>query len=126
MLGELLDRAMAESPYADLKSKYGNILAIEKDLNKQAVKLSRRKGTSIFDLGGIQSVGDLAYALANPTYLLKGIAEEGARRYLKYRSDPNTYFAKLMDQAKKAVDQEKIQKSQQLMQENFKDATPSK
>lgn len=89
--------------YQELKTLYGSLKAIEKDVNKRNIVNGRKQPIGLIDYADIFSAGDLLHGLAtiNPGIFAKGIAQRSIKEYLKHLNNPDTAIKSIFKQIEK-------------------------
>lgn len=102
-----LDEAIssAKGPgYAELKSKYGSLKTIEKDVNKRA-QVAARKTSGGLTFGDVFSAEEVIRGLAtmNPGAIATGVGVKGATTLWKYFNNPDRYIKDIFNEASKST-----------------------
>lgn len=90
-----LDKSIMDSTdqvYQPLKTQYGALKSVEKDVLNSAMRNARKNTKGLVDFSDIFSGGDLVKGLVshNPALLAKGAAQIGIKQYIKFLNDPNS------------------------------------
>lgn len=87
--------------YQQLKSQYGALTALEKDVAKRANVLARQSGHGLADYADIFSGGDMVHGImsANPALFVKGAAQAGLTKYFNYLKSPDRAISNMFDAA---------------------------
>lgn len=89
--------------YQALKTKYGQLSAIEKDVANRVQAQARKNIKGLPDYSDIFSAGDIVKGVltGNPGAILKGGAQIGMKNYIKYITNPDTSIKKMFNIAEK-------------------------
>ena len=105
-LRQQLDSAIESSTgakYQELKTLYGSLKAIEKDVNKRNIVNSRKQPIGLIDYADIFSGGDLLQGIStlNPALFAKGVVQKSIKEYFKYLNNPDTAIKSIFKQIEK-------------------------
>lgn len=114
-LREGLDKAITDmngSGYAELKSKYGSLKTIEKDVNKRA-QMEARKTAGGLSLGDVFSAEEVIRGLAtmNPQAIATGAGVKAITSLWKYFNNPERYIKNMFEEAEKSTNTSGISSS---------------
>lgn len=92
-LDEAINNATGEN-YQELKSQYGALSALEKDVNKAALQQAKQVGSNTMGLGkyvDVFSGGDMVSGLLslNPALFTKGLAQSGISHFFQWLNSPD-------------------------------------
>ena len=108
-LRETLDSSVDEitggGAYQELKTAYGSLKTIEKDVLNRAIVEARKAGKSLLDFSDIFSAGDIISGLAsgNPALVAKGVVQTGIKNWFKNINSPNAAIEKMFSEADKLL-----------------------
>lgn len=91
--------------YQKLKSLYGSLKAIEKDVNHRAIVNARKNENGLIDFTNIFTYGDIAAGMAsgNLAQTTRGVLGKVLQSWYKYRNDPNVIIREMFKQGEKAI-----------------------
>jgi len=89
-LDNLIEKATG-SEYQALKSQYGALRSIEKDVVHRTLVDARKNAKGLMDVTDILSGGEAVAGLLslNPAMIAKATTQKGIKEYFKYLNDPN-------------------------------------
>lgn len=89
--------------YGELKSKYGSLKAIEKDVIKATLRDARKNTKGLIDFTDIFSGGQIVNGILslNPATISQGIASKAIAEFYKYINNPNRAIETMFDIADK-------------------------
>jgi hypothetical protein len=105
-LRSALDEAVTSATGAEfqpLKSKYGALKAIEKDVNRRAIVDMRKNAQGLIDFTDIFSGADVIRGMAtmNPEAFSRGIIQHAIKEGIKKLNDPNNSVKKMFKDVEK-------------------------
>ena len=94
------------SEYQALKSQYGSLKTIEKDVVKAALRDARKNTKGLIDYTDIFSGGQVLSGLLtlNPALMASGGAQYGIKEFIKHINSPNRSVQKMFDTSQKIAD----------------------
>ena len=110
IMREQLDKQItaASGPgYKELKSQYGSLISIEKEVAKRALVNARRANKSLFDMTDIFTGGDLVAGAVsgNPALVARGVFGRGLKEAFKAMNDPDRAIDAMFKVAYRASDE---------------------
>lgn len=101
MLDDSITESLNKPGYQELKNQYGDLKALEKDVNKRAIVLARQNVKSLPQtLTDVWSGAELiSGAFGNPAGIAKAVAGKGIMKIISKMNAPDTYIAKMFDDA---------------------------
>ena len=89
-----------------LKSKYGALKSIERDINRRAIVAGRQNVKGLIDFTDIFSAGDVIGGITglSPARISKGIAQMGIKNIFKKLNDPNNIVKDMFKRVDKLYD----------------------
>ena len=87
------------SQYQVLKTKYGALRAIEKDVLNATLRDARRNVNGLIDYTDIFTGGELAAGILtmNPALLAKAATQKGIKDFFKFRNNPNNQIKRMFE-----------------------------
>lgn len=116
-LDDSILKALWDNQYSNLKSKYGELVSIEKEVAKRALIEARRNNKSLLDFTDIFSAWDVMLWLAWWQFWLvaKWLMQKWMKQYYKYLDNPNNNIKKLFQKVEKwKIDVESLRKAKNL------------
>jgi len=91
--------AMWDAQYSALKSKYSELVSVEKEVAKRALVEARKANKWLMDLTDIFSAWEIVGWLAamNPAMIAKGIVQKGVKDWFKRLNSPDRNIKKLFE-----------------------------
>jgi hypothetical protein len=91
--------------YKELKSQYGALKSIEKEVNKRALVNARQAGKSVADLTDIFTGGDILTGIlsANPALIARGAAGINIKNWYKQINNPDRYISNMFKKAYETI-----------------------
>lgn len=101
---ESLDKAISGltgENYQALKSKYGALKSIEKDVVKATLRDSRKNFKGLIDFGDVFSGGQVVGGILslNPAQVASGLTQKAIAEYIKFLNNPNRAVKNLFESA---------------------------
>lgn len=116
-LDDSILKALWDNQYGNLKSKYWELVSIEKEVAKRALIEARRNNKSLLDFTDIFSAWDVIWWLAWWQFWLvaKWLIQKGIKEYFKFLDNPNTNIKKLFKKVEEwKIDIESLRKTKNL------------
>ena len=116
-LDDSILKALWDNQYSNLKSKYGELVSIEKEVAKRALIEARRNNKSLLDFTDIFSAWDVIWWLAWWQFGLvaKWLIQKGIKEYFKFLDNPNTNIKKLFKKVEQwKIDVDSLRKAKNL------------
>jgi hypothetical protein len=97
-LDDIVENATG-AEYEALKSKYGSLKEIEKDVGRQVMAEARKANKGLVDFTDVFTGGDLVGGVLslNPAQIARGLAGRGIKEIYKYLNNPNRYIKKMFN-----------------------------
>jgi hypothetical protein len=94
---------MTGTQYSALKSQYGALKAIEKDVIKAAIRDARKNTKGLIDMTDVFSGGQVVNGILsmNPGMIASGATQKGIAAFYKYLNNPNRAINALFKEADK-------------------------
>lgn len=91
----------AGSGYQQLKSQYGSLSSIEKDVTKRAFNLAKKDTKGLIDFTDIFSGSDIVHGITalDPSLIAGGVAKRGIKEWIKRINDPNRLIKGMFESA---------------------------
>lgn len=91
------------SQYQELKSKYGALSSIEKDVAHRSMLQAKRAPAGLLDFTDIFTAGDLmrGFATMNPATIAGATVQKGLKEYIKMINNPDKIVAKMFTEVEK-------------------------
>jgi len=101
----LFDAIPEGKAYANLRSEYGALSAVEKDITHRATVFGRRNPKGFFDLAGIWGTGKFIHGLGkmDPTMMVAGAAEKGLVKAYQAQNSPDRIIRKMFNKVEKQM-----------------------
>lgn len=95
-LDDLIETATGQE-YQELKYYYGALKAIEKDVNRAAIRIANRNAKGFIDFTDIFSAGDIIGGIAtlDPSFFVKGVAQKLISSWFKQLNSPDNLIKKM-------------------------------
>ena len=116
-LDDSILKALWDNQYSNLKSKYGELVSIEKEVAKRALIEARRNNKSLLDFTDIFSAWDIIGWLAwwQFGFVAKWLIQKGIKEYFKFLDNPNNNIKKLFKKVEEwKIDVESLRKTKNI------------
>lgn len=102
---DIIENTLGKAGYQDLKSQYGSLKSIEKDVARRALIEARKANKGLVDFSDIFSAGDVVMGLMSgqPGQVAKGAVQKGIALYYKHLNSPNRAIKNMFNKIEEAV-----------------------